>query len=1373
MTGLEIAVIGMAGKFPGAPDIDRFWENLVEGRESLTFFTDEELKSLGVEPSLIRNPNYVKASSIMDRVECFDAPFFGYTPREAELMAPQVRIFHEVTWQALEDAGIVPQSYPAPIGLYAGSSTSAHWEALAFLSGKRAAFGDFATNLLADKDQLCTRISYNLNLRGPSFAVSTACSTSLVAIHLACQGLLSGECRVAAAGGITVTLPRNYGYLYQEGSILSPDAHCRAFDAKAEGSILGEGAGVVILKPLEEAINDRDHIYAVIKGSAINNDGSGKVGYTAPGVKGQANVIRAALHAAEVEPGSIGYIETHGTGTRMGDPIEFNALKMAFNTDKKQFCRIGSVKTNVGHLVHAAGVTGFIKAVLSLYYKKIPPSLFFETPNPAMDIDSSPFMVNKDLYEWKCTGGYPRRAGVSSFGIGGTNAHVILEEAPGNGRAASSIPSTPQPHLFLLSAKTQTALERMSGNFVEFIQTHPQMDLSDAAYTLQTGRMAFPVRRAAVCSSIDEIADAFSSSSSSSTGKARISNAKEEKKTIVFMFAGLGSQYARMASGLYHSQPLFRDTFHQCAHLFHSLTEIDIKELLYPSPTSPNIDEASLHFFENGQLVVFAVEYALAKLLISWGITPHMMTGYSFGEYTAACISGVLSLEDTVKLIAARGRLIRTVSRGVMMSVPLPASETEPLLTGEISLSIDNGPSCIVSGPVEALGDFQQVLKSKHLLAMTLPNSHALHSRMMDPILPELEAVLKTLTFNKPLIPYISNVTGKPITNEEACDPGYWCRHLRETVRFAAGVEYLMQQPDPIFLEIGPGRDLSVLLVRRKEENSTPKAVTFIRPQAQDIPDERFFLMQLGRAWTYGVPIDRVAFNRGKELYRVSLPPYSFEARPYWIDGVSISISIGAGGSGNGIMLPNALPGKKRNSDASLSLDSSLSPTPSPDGDRPELSSDYVPPTDDLEKQTLAIWQDCFGIQRIGIDDDFFELGGDSLLATTMISRLHPAAGVPIPLAEVFKLPTIRKLAAYVRSKGDMFGNLDVSTLKNLIFLKGSTSPQSPILFCIHDIGGDVEGYLELCNTLQTDFNYWGVRADRIQHFTPVNLTVQQLAETYLNQVRQLQPRGPYYLLGWSFGGFVAFEMARLLEQLQEKVAFLGVVDAFVFEEGIAHASHDPDLPSVLSEPFCKKVPTPPKTFDNIHNQEFSEGPGNHFAKGFPGRRRQNSPRISDDFSIESERRWLQEYLTFVDSETRGKIEKAEDITELWPILVGYLESGRFDIRQLKQILPQNMAMIVPNFDRLKPSELIFNLNMLRTFNRALDVFEPTGTVAVPIHFFKAAEMLWKVRTDGWKTYSTRAVEFYEIPGTHFSIFAQPHVAGLAEALEKAWGDLR
>ena len=888
--GLEVAVIGMAARFPGAKNIEAFWQNLKNGVESISFFSDKELEDAGVDTELIKNPNYIKAKGFLEDIHSFDSSFFDYTPGEAEAMDPQSRVFHECAWEALEDAGYNPDSYPGLIGLYAGASPNFFWEALTVLKGKgeSEAPESFSSSLLMDKDFLTTRVAYKLNLKGPNFTIYNACSTSLTAIHMACQAVLSGECDIALAGGVSITLPSKSGYPYQEDMIWSPDGHCRTFDARSNGSVFGNGVGIVVLKRLDEALVDNDNIYAVVKGSAVNNDGNRKVGYTAPGMDGQADVIRAALQMAEVEPESIGYIETHGTATPLGDSIEIEALIEAFNNNKTGLYPIGSVKTNIGHLDTAAGVAGFIKTVLALKHKKIPPSLHFQKPNPKIDFKNSAFYVNTELSPWK-NDKYPLRAGVSAFGLGGTNAHVVLEEAP----EINGEPPSQKQKLLLLSAKTESGLEKTSKNAAEYLKKNPEINLSDVSYTLKVGRKAFECRKMVLC---ETAARAIEDLSSSDSSNIYTCPANHQNRPVVFMFSGLGSQYVNMGLDLYRSEPVFREEMDRCFNILHPLVDYDIKEILYPpdhTVTSPHkLEGADVDQIEISQLLIFIFEYALARLLMKWGIPLYAMIGYSFGEYTAGCISGVFSLENALKLILFRGRLIRQLPPGAMLSVPLSETELIPFLNTDLSIAINNGESCIVAGPEASVEAFENQMKKKKYLCMPVPASHAMHSKMMAPVVSEFEdRIRREIPLNSPGIPFISNVTGTWINDVQASEPAYWATHLRETVRFADGIKNVNRELHPLFIEIGPGRDLTTLVARHIDDKSGLQVVSLVRNPKKNISDVDFLLNKIGHLWLQGIEIDWNRFYEREKRCRISLPTYPFKGENYKVEGDPLLMS--------------------------------------------------------------------------------------------------------------------------------------------------------------------------------------------------------------------------------------------------------------------------------------------------------------------------------------------------------------------------------------------------------------------------------------------------------------------------------------------------
>jgi amino acid adenylation domain-containing protein len=877
-TGLEIAVIGMSGRFPGARDLDEFWEKLKNGMECITFFSDEELEKVGIPPEQLEDPNYIKAKGILDDIEHFDAPFFDYSPSEVKLMNPQLRMFHEEAWKALENAGYCPDTYDGLIGLYAGSSSSFLWEGFSLLSGAGGDIDGFSASHLKDKDYLSTRISYKLNLKGPSFTLQTACSTSLVAIHLACRALLTGECNMALAGGVTVNLPHISGYTYQEGMINSPDGHCRSFDADARGTLAGEGLGIVVLKSLPDALADGDTIHAVIKSSALNNDGVRKVGYQAPSVEGQADVIKMAQRMGQVEPESISYIEAHGTGTALGDPVEVEALKLAFDTGKKGFCGLGSVKSNLGHPDAAAGAAGFIKTVLALKHRMIPPSLFYKKPNPRVDFENSPFYVNDQLKEWR-NDEYPLRAGVSSFGIGGTNAHVVVEEAPEPVQSSGSRPW----QLLLLSAKTKTALANACQNLAVHLEENPGLNLPDAAYTLQVGRKAFKYRKMLLCSSGSEAVETLSAAD---PGKFQAFPVKEENRPMVFMFSGQGSQYVNMGLELYQTEPGFKKEIDHCFDVLTPVMGYDIKNILYPG-RGENLEAAAekINQFIYTSPIKFIFEYSLAKLIMKWGIKPHAMIGHSFGEYAAACLAGVFSLKDALTLVALRGRLMHELPVGAMLSVPLSEEELNTLLPEELSLAAVNGPAqCIVSGPVEATAALEEQLTQKGYECVRLRVPRAGHSHMMEPVLRTFQEKAAQLTLNKPQMPYISGLTGEWVKTEQAIDPGYWAKHLRSTIRFYNGLTELLKEKNAIFVQVGSDRSLSNFVHLHPDTGAGNLVLNLVRHPRDEISDSRFLLDKLGQLWLNGMQPDWQAFYSEETRQRVPLPGYPFEGQRYPIE---------------------------------------------------------------------------------------------------------------------------------------------------------------------------------------------------------------------------------------------------------------------------------------------------------------------------------------------------------------------------------------------------------------------------------------------------------------------------------------------------------
>jgi len=968
----EVAVVGMAGRFPGAPDLETFWRNLRDGVESISRFSDEEMLAAGVEPEVLANPRYVRARGVIAGAKLFDAPFFGLSPREAAITDPQQRVFLECAWEALEQAGIDPETHAGRIAVYAGQTFSTYL-VVNLLSHGPSPDESWQMVMGNDKDTLATRVSYKLDLRGPSLSVGTACSTSLVTVHMARQALLDYECDVALAGGVAIRSPQATGYLFQEEGILSPDGHCRAFDAQGRGTVFSSGAGIVVLKRLSDALADGDTVRAVLKGSALNNDGANKIGFTAPSVEGQAEVIARALALAGVDPGTVGYVETHGTATPLGDPIEIAGLTRAFRAagaSRRGFCALGSVKSNIGHTDSAAGVAGLIKTVLALEHREIPPSLWIERPNPQIDFAASPFFVNDRLRPWE-GGETPRRAGVSSFGIGGTNAHVVVEEAP---ELPGTSPAARPWQLLVLSAKTRSALESATGRLAAHLGGNEQ-ELADVAFTLQVGRRALPWRRAVVCRDREDAVEALSGRDRLLDGTPRDGSA-----SVAFLFPGQGSQRAGMGQELYLAEPLFRREVDQMATLLRPhLGGEDVRELIFEA--AGRLDRTSIT-----QPALFVIEMALARLWMSWGLQPQALLGHSVGEYVAAHLSGTLSLEDALALVAARGRLVEELPGGAMLAVPLAEEDVLPLL-GTLSLAAVNGPAqCVVSGPEEAVEALRTELEARGVEGRRLATSHAFHSRQMEPVLEAFTKLVRGVALNPPEIPWISNVTGRWITAEEATDPLYWVRHLRETVRFADGLEALLAEPGRVLLEVGPGRTLT----RLARKGHADRVAVPSLPAEEGGTEPAGVLAALGTLWAAGLAVDWKAFHDGERRRRVPLPTYPFERRRHWIEPARTAARHGL------VFVEDK-----------------------PEGPAVESGEDLASSDDPVVAGIARVWKEVLGVGRVGPHDRFFDLGGDSLIALRVVARLRQDLAVELPVRSLFEKATVPALRDVVEAAAE------------------------------------------------------------------------------------------------------------------------------------------------------------------------------------------------------------------------------------------------------------------------------------------------------------------------------------------------------------------
>jgi acyl transferase domain-containing protein/acyl carrier protein len=1000
----DIAIIGISGKFPKSEDIRDFWKNLVEGNELIHFYSDAELEKAGVSRDLIHNPKYIKTSCQISEPGSFDHAFFGYTREEAALMDPQTRILHEQAWKSLEDAGYTPHHCSHKIGSFFCATDNINWRTHVSLS-ETPNVNPFFARHISKVSSVSRLISYSLNLTGPSYFVDTACSSSLVAIHIACRSLLMKECSMALAGGACIGSTTSIGYMYEEGSIVSKDGHCKAFDQESSGTVSGEGVGVVVLKRLADALNDRDHIYGVIRSTYVNNDGNLKVGYTAPSVAGQANCIESAIKIAEVDPRDISYVEAHGTGTKLGDAVEIEALNKAFNYDTSHQCRIGSLKTNFGHMDAAAGIAGLIKTALSLQKKILPPSLHFNSPNPEINFKSGPFSVNSKLTEWK--NDKPLLAGVSSFGIGGTNAHAILEEPPLLQKG--SVPTIYQ--LLPFSAKTQSSLEGLGNSLKVFLKENPNVDMADLAYTLKTGRNNYKFRNFTIGKDLGEAIEQLE--------KIDISRPFNESKQgkIVFMFSGQGSQYYGMGSQVYSQYPYFRSIIDEGLKILKNETGVDYKDILgYNNVNGAGSDQINDTFYT--QPLLFLLEYAFAKFLLNLGVKPSQMIGHSLGEYVAACISDVFTFEEGIKLVVKRAQLMSEVERGAMLSVQMPANEFIEFSSPDISVAaINTENSCVIAGSLASIKAVEDLLSSKNIACTRLRTYYAYHSSMMDSILDAYENELKKVNFSYPKYSFISCTTGEPIKKEEAVSPKYWIKHLRDTVNFSKGLDIILKEDYSTFVEIGPGNTLLSFLRQNKNFHPGLVLTSVLKHPLAGKDDSYYLLNALGTLWSSGVNINWNEYYSNESRNKVSAPTYSFDkiVFPARVDPIRRLIDLYRSGS------IQKMGGEAFAAQAGQSINGQTlrSFEETPEGflqhiERPDINSLYAEAKSETEIKLMELWKSFFGYEMIGINDDFFDLGGDSLKAITLLKRIHRSFDIEISVADLFKKRNIKELAAEI-----------------------------------------------------------------------------------------------------------------------------------------------------------------------------------------------------------------------------------------------------------------------------------------------------------------------------------------------------------------------
>lgn len=973
-----IAVIGMAGRFPGARDLDEFWANLCAGREHIVDIPEEELTGEGVPRGLLDDPDYVRRAAPIDGVAEFDAEFFGFTPQAARNLDPQQRLFLQLCTHALQDAGTDPGRYDGSIGVFGTSSVSSYllYNLLSRHDTRTLLGGGLGLDLVQlvggnDPNFIATRVSHALDLRGPALGVQTACSSSLVAVHLACQSLLSGECDMALAGGASLRIPHRAGYLYDQGSIMSSDGRCRPFDAQADGTVFGSGGGAVLLKPLADALADGDPVRAVIRGSAINNDGSRKMGFTAPSIDGQAEVIAEALAIAGFPPDTVGYIEAHGTGTSLGDPIETAALSTVFpGGPGGRRIVLGSVKSNIGHLEVAAGIAGLIKTVLAMEHRQLPGTVHYTRPNPEIDLDRTPFEVRGTVTPWHGPG--PLRAGVSALGVGGTNAHVVLESAP---ERPAPEPSG-APAVLLVSARHPEQLEESARLLADALDRSGD-ELADVAHTLAEGRQEHQHRRAVVAATPREAAAILRDPAHAAAYTGRPAG---DTPTAVFLMPGQGSQYPGMTRGLHQADPGYREHFDRAAEGLSDLLGLDLRAACFDG------DADLLRRTDVAQAALFAVEYALARRLADWDVHPAALAGHSVGEYTAACLAGVLTLDDALRVVAERGTLMRTAPPGSMITVRLPEDDVRAELAGtglEIA-AVNEFASCVVAGPSQEARALAERLAGRGTEVRELHTAHAFHTAALGEAADRFAERINGIRFAPPRIPLVSAVTGDWMTDEEATDPQRWARQIRVPVRFAQALRTVLAEPGRTLVECGPGRALTTFARRNPAWGEQHRALRLVRHPQEDRDDHRTFLLGLGALWTAGHRPDWSTGHPGRAARRVSLPGYPFRRTEHWI---------------------------------APRLDQDAAPAPAPDGEVTAAPGDArstaaaPAPADGLEELIARIWSEVLGIPEVSPHDNFFDLGGDSMVAVQAASRAT-RLGHPMTPQELFRHQTVAALAA-------------------------------------------------------------------------------------------------------------------------------------------------------------------------------------------------------------------------------------------------------------------------------------------------------------------------------------------------------------------------
>ena len=1108
----DIAIIGMSCRLPKANTLEEYWDNLCKNKDCLTTFEKEEITT-----SSLSDENFVPVKGILSNIDQFDASFFGFSPADACITDPQQRVFLECALEALEHAGVAPSKLTSKIiSVFAGMTDSTYLhENLLKNRWVCNEYDDFQQRIATSIGMLSTQTSYRLNLKGRSINVNTGCSTGLITVDQACQDLILGKSDIALAGAASIVVPQANGYFYQQGSITSPDGCCRPFADNANGTVFSNGVGVVILKRLDDAVTDKDTIYAVIKGSGVNNDGLDKLGFTAPSVSGQIECIREALNQAKVSAEEIGLLEAHGTATALGDIIEINALTSVYReqTDKKQFCALGSVKGNIGHTDVTAGIAGLIKATLCLYHKKIPPLVHFKAPNPNLSLNDSPFYVNTQLIDWE-TASSKHYAGVSAFGVGGTNIHMILS---GYENERNVVPKTSQQdELILLSAKTEQSIEQSAHNLTQYLiaQNIAKNDLADIAYTLQTGREDYQWRRFGVGKNYADITNELIQRQS-------LLFNEEIHQSIVFMFPGQGMQYHEMAMELFDSIPKFAEYVERGTLLAQPYLKYDLLDIIR------NPHDKKLSQTQYAQPALFIIEYALARLLMDCGIKPDSLIGHSLGEYVAACLAGVFSFEDGIALICERGLLMASAPKGKMLAIECSEEEFSSFTSiANVELALHNAINhCVASGEALEIDKLQQHLSKIGKSYQKLKVSHAFHSRLMEPLEQSFKEIFSNIILSAPSIPIVSNVTGNWLSTSNATNPDYWYQHLRYTVKLCNGLNLLLSDAHPMFIEVGPGQSLGNFL---KDLSNGKAQITHTLPNhLRRTSDWYQLLSALGKIWQGGIKVHWETIYQTEKRHHIPLPTYAFQKQRYWVEPDNIKSSLNEISS-------NLTTGLKYASQHIASNNLNLKTA------RTDLNviNKYVLPSTQLESELAKIWQNTLGIEDIGVEDDFFALGGHSLKAIRLIEKLNGIYKCDISIQHLYAAPTISRLSKFISSNEN---TLEISITVPLKIQENTTRN----LFLCHPASGMISCFDPFISACHTEFSVYGLQDPSIASGRLLYNSLNSMADAYLSAIKKIQPTGPYYLIGYSFGGTLLFEIAHKLQKQNEQIALLSLIDSW------------------------------------------------------------------------------------------------------------------------------------------------------------------------------------------------------------------------------------